>query len=186
MAERDTVLQVVEMLFSTPLANKPKPLTDSDDVIQQTTKIYWLTLRDVDDELLRAATVNHIASSKWFPSPADLRQSASLIIQRADDIPDSYVAWQQVKSGRDMHPLACQAFELLGGWKSFGQSKIVDEPSWRARFIAAYDQLKQRQIDDATMLPSVAGYIEKRKELMGQSVQELIAGAADKMKAPGL
>lgn len=180
MATENTIVEITELLFAASLANKPKN-------IPATTKVFALTLRDIDDDLLKAATVNHVAREKWFPAPADLRQSAADLLETIDDTPDSYAAWEQVKrkmrGGPDLHPLAQKAIDSLGGFREFGLSDVGDESSWRARFIMAYDQYRKRDADTTMMLPLVAGYIEKRKELNGQSVSELMDGLTRKLTA---
>lgn len=177
MATSETINHAAQLLFAAPLANKPKP-----DERQNTIRVMALTLRDVDDELLKTAVIQHIATEKWFPAIADLRDKAQSLISRANELPDSYTAWMQVKNfSQDIHPMALKAINALGGLKAFGLSNVSEEASWRARFIAAYEQYCKRQSEDAMMLPAVAGYIEKRKELRGDSVQGLIAEAARKL-----
>lgn len=190
MATEETIKQVVNMLFQSPVANKPKPLPGQTeaDVIRTTMRIYAITLQDIDDKLLMAATVNHLASEKWFPAVADIRTSALSLVNRADNTPSAYEAWLQVKKAvryRDcgLDPLAQRAIDYLGGLQDFGMSELADESSWRMRFIQAYEQLQKRQAEDAMMLPAIAGYIQERRELGGGSVAGLISAAADKMRS---
>lgn len=182
MATMGTITEIVRLLFDAPLANKPAE-TD----MHATTKIFALTLRDIDDDLLRAAVVQHIGSSKWFPSVADLRETAVSLLHRADDVPDAYTAWSQIKramrGGPAPHPLALQAINALGGISEFGKSDVDDESSWRARFVSAYQTYRQRQAEDSMMLPAVAGYIAQRRELGGQSVAGLIGDVTRKLTA---
>lgn len=189
MASEETVKQVVKTLFLAPLANKPKPIPGQDEIgmIGELFRIFYLTLQDVPDDLLQAATLQHLASEKWFPAVADLRSAAVGLMERAADIPDAYTAWKQVKralrGGPEPHPLATKAIDALGGLREYGQSQIEDEGQWRARFIAAYQTYQKRQVDDAMMLPQIAGYIEKRRELYGDSVAGLIANTARQLAA---
>jgi hypothetical protein len=192
MATSKTIKEVLSMLFLSPLANKPKNLPGQTDVemMAATAKIYAMTLADLDDNLLMAAVVQYLASgSKWFPAPVDLRTTALSLVNRADGTPSAFEAWAEVKrairSREPLSPMAQRAIDLLGGLAEFGASDIGDESSWRARFIQAYEQLQQRQAEDAMMLPAVAGYIQARKELGGQSVAGLIGEAAKSLAMPG-
>lgn len=180
MASFEATNQCVKLLFAAPLAKKP-----DGQQVGQTTKVFMATLADIDDDLLKASVAQWIAVSKWFPSVADLRQTAVSLINRVDDVPDSYTAWKQIKravsSGGDVHPMALKAIDALGGIKEFGLSHVDDESSWRARFISAYETYQRRQAEDTMMLPAVAGYIEKRKELNGRSVAGMITDLAGQM-----
>lgn len=191
MATQETITKATMLLFAAPLANKP----DS-TAVNATLKVFMATLADIDDGLLVAAVTQHIATSKWFPAVADLRETAVSLIYRADDVPDAYTAWQQVnralrnygswhlaEAEASLHPLALKAINSLGGLVEYGRSDIDDQTSWRARFISAYDTYQRRQSEDAMMLPAVAGYIEARRELNGQSVGGMIAALTGKLSA---
>jgi hypothetical protein len=208
MATQETILDITKMLFRSPLANKPKPLpgeTDADS-IRNTARIYYLALQDLDNDLLMAATVQHLTNEKWFPAVADLRTAAVSLLNRADDTPDALTAWGTIRraantgsyrvvtytdengelayrerGGVDIHPLAQKAINSLGGIKEFALSPLDDEPSWRARFIQAFETYQRRQAEDSMMIPQITGYIEKRRELGGQSVAGLISGVAKKL-----
>ena len=189
MASAKTISDVVGLLFDAPLANKPKPSASQTeaDMINATARVFTATLRDIDDDLLKAAVVQHIGTSRWFPAVADLRETAVSLLHRADDVPDAYTAWSQIKramrGGPAPHPLALQAINALGGISEFGKSDIDDESSWRARFVSAYQTYQQRQAEDSMMPPAVAGYIAQRRELGGQSVAGLIGGITRQLMA---
>lgn len=182
MATHETIRQVVQLLFAAPLANKPDERS-----IGATTKVFIATLSDIPDDLLKAAVTQHIATSKWFPAVADLRETAVSLVHLADDVPDAYTAWQQVKrvfrGGPEPHPLATKTINALGGLAEFGKSDISDEPSWRARFVAAYESYQRREAESTMMLPAVAGYIEARRELNGQSIGGMIAALTGQLKS---
>lgn len=181
MANEQAVGEVVKLLFNAPLANKPKPMLNQTDVdvIRNTTRIFNLTFSDIDDALLIAAVINHIATEKWFPSVADIRTQAASIVNRADETPDAFTAWQQVKQalrgGGQLHPMAQKAIDALGGLREFGLSDLGDETSWRARFLQAYQSFQQRHVEDTMMLPAVKDYIEARQQLGGGSIAGLIS-----------
>lgn len=43
-------------------------------------RIYLATLKDIDDQILEAAVLDHIAKSTWFPKVNELRQTAHAVI----------------------------------------------------------------------------------------------------------
>lgn len=189
MAKQKTIIEVVGMLFQSPLANKPKPLPGQDEeaMIENTIRIYALTLQDIDDHLLQAAVVHHIATEKWFPAVADIRTAALSLVDRADETPSAYEAWGEIKRAvrtrAPLSPMTKQAIDYLGGLEAFGLSDISEEMSWRHQFIRSYEQLQRRRADDAMMLPQIAGYVENRRELNGRSVASLIGDVAKKLGA---
>lgn len=127
---------------------------------------YALILHDIPADLLRAAALQVASQSREFPpSAGTIRTAAFELAERANGVPSAYEAWQQVKSNLDgryaMHPLALKAINALGGLRAFGMSEMDDEPSWRARFISAYESYLRRAQDDARMLPEV-------REVVGQ------------------
>lgn len=180
MADKQTIQQVVQLLLDAPLANRPKPAPGQTpaEMLAAMTRVFGLTLQDVPDDLLKAAAVQHIATNRWFPAVADLRETAVSLMHRAADVPDEATAWGQVKralrGGTPPHPLAQRAIDALGGLREFGQSDLSDEPSWRARFMQAYGAYRQREVENAMTLPQVTGYIERRRELNGHSIAGLI------------
>lgn len=114
---------------------------------------YSLILADIPADLLEAAAKDLGSRATFFPAAAELRRAAYDLIERSQQMPTAYEAWRQVKSqfaGRreELHPLAVQAISSLGGLRAFGQSQVDDEPSWRARLIAAYEIMAERQRRD--------------------------------------
>jgi len=183
MATENTIHQVVKLLYAAPLANKPDPAG-----IVGTINVFMATLSDIEDGLLKASVAHHIATSKWFPAVADLRSTALARVNHANDTPDAYTAWKEVNramnryiSESELHPLALKAINALGGIRQYGQADIDDHISWRSRFISVYEQYQRRAADDAMMLPAVAGYLEQRRELNGNSIGGLITALTGQM-----
>lgn len=191
MADKQTILEVVQLLLDAPLANRPKPAPGQTDaeMLAAMTRVFGLTLQDIPADLLKAATVQHIAVSRWFPSVSDLRETAVSLMNRAGDVPDAYTAWQQIKrfmrGGPQPHVMAMRAIDALGGVDEFGKSDVDDESSWRARFVAAFETYQRRAVEDSMTLPQVAGYIEQRRELGGQSVAGMIGAAVQRLAVNG-
>ena len=139
---------------------------------KETIEVYFQSLRDLDFEELKAATMQSIteAGRKFAPSVGELRGAVLSIRKRIIGVPSSYQAWQEVLkqiryNGGDFgkpvwsHPIVKQAVEALG-WRNLRMSE--DQTQDRARFIMAYDQLLQRAEDDEIALPAVKGYIEQK------------------------
>ena len=152
---------------------------------------YAVLLGDLPDEILMAATIHHIASSKWFPSIAELRTAATDIQSRAMGVRSAEEGWINVQKavrqfgyyGETVDPedgggwrvpsmlsdLEKSAVDALGGWRMLCQSDnaVAD----RAHFLKIYGNLLTRETDTARMLPQV---------------QQMISALADKMRQPEL
>ncbi len=123
-------------------------------VLEQSLKLYTRLLADVSDELLAAATYQHIASSKYWPTIAELREAAIQFIQPRH--PPAIEAWAEVRQAirRVGHyrpppsfgdPLIDRAVRALG-WEELCLS---EEPEVdRAHFLRAYECLQQRERDE--------------------------------------
>lgn len=161
------------------------------DLTEATIKAYTVILGDLPGDVLQAAAQDIGSRSTFFPAAAEIRTAAMDLMQQAQEIPSPYEAWQQVKSqfaGRrlEMHPLAEQAINSLGGLRAFGNSQESQEASWRARFVDAYEILVRRQERDRAMLPAVAGQVERLKLSAGGKangdVQRAIAATAGALR----
>lgn len=147
---------------------------------------YLTILRDLPGGDVQRA-VEYLAGQPrpFFPSAGEIRSAVFDLQEQAQDVPTAYEAWQQVKAyyqGRsvDWHPLTASAFDTLGGHAAFGQSNISDEPSWRARFISAYDVLLKREQDNVRMLPQVKDHVARlRAENVDREIKRLFSGMSD-------
>ena len=188
MASKNTIANIMDLLFSAPLNFKPRPLAGQTEigVIQSTVRVFEAILIDLEDDLLMAAVIHYLSTEENFPTPAGLRKRAVDLLDRADGIPDAFTAWAEIKrtlrGGPEPSALALQAINSLGGLAEYGKSNIDDETSWRAQFIRAYGVLQQRRREDSMLLPQLASYIQGRKELGGQSIGGMIAAVAAEKK----
>lgn len=143
------------------------PPRNETQVIQPPTiKAYIRALSDFDPVQLEMACLEHIRSSKWFPSVHELRDAYANISIKAMGVISSSEAWGKVSSvitggGRcqrsDFSELTWQVIKDVGGWSMLKHSTMP--ASDRARFINAYDTRLKREKDDMTMMPVVRDYI---------------------------
>jgi len=171
MATKNTVGKVLVMLAAAyPRQSVPK----------ETNSVYAELLHDIDDALLITAAKQHAASSKWFPSVAELRGVALEIQARANGLPTAAEAWGEVMTqvrargyyGSPVfsHRLIGQAVDGLGGWKGLcaSDNQVAD----RAHFLRIYESLFKHDRDTAAMLPEAHAAVvalaeSKRLELEG-------------------
>jgi hypothetical protein len=159
------------------------------DTAKDTMKVYEMALSDIDPALLKTAVLKHITTNKWFPTVAELRESAAAILAQASGLPSAYEAWGEVTRqmrlrGRwrapELDPMTKRAVDVIGGWPFLCASENVTAD--RARFIEAYSQLAKRQQDDAMMLPAVREYTAQLADPEGWvngQVAQLVAKLKD-------
>lgn len=147
-----------------------------DDVEQKTRtlKIYRLALADIPPDLLKAAALNHITSSVWFPKIAQLRESAAALVMQAAGHPDALTAWGEVAhqlryvgswgAPQFTDPTIKRAVDAVGGWKMLCASE--NQTADRARFIQAYEIFINRTAADLQMLPQVRAYVTSAAALL--------------------
>jgi len=153
-----------------------------------TVRLFVRCLADVPGEALIAGTVHLITTSKWQPKISELREAAFGLMMGAHEKPTAYEAWQEV-NGNKMRPATAtwsdpiieRAIDTLGGLKAYGASDTDDEMSWRARFVSSYEQLVQRGMDNAVMLPEVRCAAQ---QLQAGKVNQLLAEVANKRRIP--
>jgi hypothetical protein len=102
-------------------------------------KLYARLLADIDPELLKAATLHHIATSKWFPKVSELREAALGLVTH-DEL-SAEEAWGEVKQAMHRYgyyrlpeftqPLIEQAIKIIG-WRNLCASE--NEVADRAHF----------------------------------------------------
>lgn len=166
MASRETIRRCLVIL----VAAYPRTVLP-----EQTAGVYSELLADVDDDLLATAVQHHAATSKWFPSVAELRSAVADLADRAEGVPTAEDAWQEIcekmvlyppvpletgwRVPEFSHPLVLEAVNVLGGWVRLGESEhgIAD----RAHFFKIYPQLAARRRAEVSMLPSVREAIDR-------------------------
>lgn len=164
MATKGEVLRVWAMLC----AAYPTFARDSaPDALQQTLHVYQQILADVPADVLEATALQHIASSKFFPTVAELRTIA--VTLAAPQFPTPMEAWGEVVRARGRwcrydsngnppspeysHAIIARIVRDMGGMIYLQDSE--NETADRARFLEAYQTLVRREQEDAMLLPVV-------------------------------
>lgn len=132
---------------------------------------WYLMLKDLPYELALTALQKHIATSKWLPSVAELRQCASELVQGAPrDWSDEWSAVIQavrlygyMREKDALETLAPITREIVRqiGWKTIcfaEQSEII---SLRANFRMIYNQKAERVRERASLPTEVQSNIAK-------------------------
>lgn len=112
-------------------------------------------LEDVPDEDLEAAALEHQLTSKFFPSPSELR---ALAVERSLHLPAEYEALSQVEARvvwarqpestrgdpPPIDPLVREALEHVGGYYAFRAS---DRPAViRGQFLTYYREMRAETV----------------------------------------
>ncbi len=152
----DTTMQVLRMLVNayprTELADKTIPLYDE-------------LLADIPPDILKAAVLDHVSESVFFPAIAELRKRSFKLM--APDAMDAYEAWgktlEYVRAGRghpivgkrewDIPPEIEQAVRGVGGWQLLAMTENITAD--RMRFVEAYDRTLAKQEYLTRQLPQL-------------------------------
>jgi len=166
-AERSVALALAPLLATWPEEEMPPVRI----------RAYVMVLGDLEPELLQAAVAHCIATCRFFPKPAEIRQAAFDLRSRAEGAPDPMAGWGQVvdEIGRVgsygmpcfSHQVVTDAVRLVGGWQRLCLSENM--ASDRARFVEAYKELQTRRESDARMLPAVRDLVLMLADGMGSN-----------------
>lgn len=153
------------------------------DVPPDTVRLYRDMLADIDPQELWLAVQRHIATSRWFPSVAEIRES--VVAGRATDWPSEIEAWDWALyhascSGegvtrdpeRQRFALANTAVQHAGGWIALGQTTDEDRHWFQRRFLEAYRSLIEVARERAQIPGRLRAEIEERSgEMKGLDLQ---------------
>lgn len=127
---------------------------------------------------------------QFAPSADEIRAALTGLHAQAAGVPTTAEAWGAIMesfNNTSFHqpalldnPLVKQAIRCMGGLSVIGMSENL--PAERARFLQFYDELRQRALSDAAMLPAIADYIETQRLEVGGQIKAL----ADRMTHPRL
>ncbi len=135
-----------------------------------TIPLYARLLSDIPGELLQQAAFAHIATSKFFPTIAELRQAALDVQEAADPLPDAHAAWGEVLREMDRvgwlttfgetlqfsHPLIAEVVHLFGWQRLCASENTVSD---RAQFLAAYTARLDRYRQEARWPAEVMRFV---------------------------
>lgn len=114
-------------------------------------------IQDLDHEVVKRVIANHIRSSKWFPTIAEIRELAA---EMAHNLPSSEMAMETVRNavrGNDYQAilrddLLRQAVATVG-WDKLMYSEY-SQPLYK-QIGDAYDNLRKRQIRRFVNTPAI-------------------------------
>ena len=139
-----------------------------------TIRIYEQTLGDIPVDGLRAATLDLIAESEWFPTVAKIRKRAFALMASETESMSGYEAWALtlgfVRDGRghpiiskarqfDVPPLIEQTVRQVGGWKHLAEAE--NAAADRARFLEAFERTTEKGEYLARQLPQIADLAQR-------------------------
>lgn len=131
--------------------------------LEQMVKLYCELLADVPPGELRAAALQHIAQSKFFPTVAELREVVHDMHRVADNTPTweaawnemlgeirrvGYMAWADTKFSTDHIRTTARTF-----WRDACLADLDYLPTIRAQFRDCYNAKARRAEDERARLP---------------------------------
>ena len=178
MATELEVLQVHSLLS----INYPAQAAKLNAADMQAQLALWVQLLgDLPGEVLKAAALQHMASSQWFPAVAELRQQAGAIVAPAAQT--AIEAWGTVTAAM----ASARYYRYADGFHEFPvfddpiTQKVVNAMGWgnlcgsedatadRARFLQGYEAVAKRMQDDRQTLPVVRDLTARLS--MGRTLQ---------------
>lgn len=124
----------------------------------ETAALYDRLLQDIPEDILKAAVLDHITASTYFPSISELRRRAAEIME---DLPSAEDEWISVGNylrrmgsvGRPCGEITNKVVESLGGYPGLADS---DNPSAdRAQFIRLYNSMREKIIRENVRPPEL-------------------------------
>ena len=154
---------------------QPNFLPDADSV-----KIWYRLLQDMPYELANVAIQRHMATNKFPPTPAEIRQAAVQTVEAPQGWADGweqfrravrrYGYYQQEEAMNSMDEITRKTVRRLG-WKELCESENIMQD--RANFRMAYEQEANRRRETAALPEGVRSAIES---LRAKEVKELGGG----------
>ena len=177
MASREEVQQVYNLLaVNYPSYGQKLNAT----LVKQQLALWQELLADIPGDVLKAAALQHMAVSQWFPAVAELRTQALGVTAPPQQA--AIEAWGEVTAAM----ASTRYYRYADGFHElprFGDpitQRVVDSMGWgnlcasedatadRARFLQGYDAVAKRAHDGRQLLPVVR---ELTAKLTGRSLQ---------------
>lgn len=160
------------------------------EVSEATMKIYEEYLADIEPEDLKHAINECIATCKFFPKVAEIREKAGENALSREGVPSAVEAWAEVQ--REMndkgsygapelsHPLVREAMHAVGGWPHLTTAWNLNLETVRAQYLRIYESMVSRFKHDHSLLPGTRKWLENntRPKALASTVDAL----AGKMK----
>jgi hypothetical protein len=138
---------------ATLIVGKLKAMYPRQEVNTETVIGYVKFLSDLDAEPAMRAVDEHIASSPWFPSVAEIRER---VAERASGLPHGAAAYDLAvavceKRGAlaDLPEAVRRALDHVGG--TWALRTTEDPGVLRAQFLKAYDAYRRETLDSARL-----------------------------------
>jgi hypothetical protein len=149
---------------------------------QQAMELWYSQLKDIPYEVAETSLNAHVATNKWSPSIAEIREMASTVQNGA--IPDWGDGWEQVimairKYGMYQIPEAMESFDPITrqcverlGFRNICMSENIATD--RANFRMIYEQLQERKKKDSQMslpLKNLIQGIQQKQQILLEEKQ---------------
>jgi len=140
--------------------------------LQEALDAYYALLHDLPSDVFQAAAQHHAATSKWFPTAAELREQTFELIDRAQGRISAYQAWDEVLTAVGSvgvyrgepewsDPGVAYAVAGVGGWRAICMTPEQSLFSTRARFLEAFKQRRYEERTDQRALPQVRELVKR-------------------------
>jgi hypothetical protein len=163
----------------------PTELTDA------TIKVYEKYLADIEPDDLKVAIEECVATCKFFPRIAEIREKAGENALRREGVPSAADAWAEVQreirakgfyqAPEFSHPLVREAMHAAGGWAHLTGPDEPNLETVRAQYMRIYDSMLKRVKDDRMLLPGTRKWIGE-----GEHEQEQLPPAEEKGALPDI
>lgn len=143
----------------------------AEDSYKATLRVYEQMLADIDGPVLKQAVLSLIASAKFFPKIAEIREAAVALMEPV--YPSALEAWERVTNGDKSCELANKVFRTLGvdrGDLRYMEFSTVSVN--KSLFVKEYQAQVERTKEDIRMLPSVRALRQQALGFAGRSQLE--------------
>jgi hypothetical protein len=151
----------------------------SANIPEATMHVYAKALADLSEPVLDLACTQIVATSKWFPTVAELREAAAAVQMDAGATLTAGEAWGEALHTIRMlgyyekpvfsNPLIAKCVEAMGGWKYLSESE--DTMADRAHFMKTWDAVQKRETKEVQLPPQLRAGSEVREQLAGLQKQ---------------
>lgn len=184
MTERETVKVVTMIVMSYPAAEKFK----DENTIKATVNIWKAMFKDDNARLVELAVQKHIATNKWPPSIAEIREQM-VTLEHPEIIPPD-IAWTAVSDALatfssahtpELPPLIQSCVETIG-WSRLqetrrGQYAGAKPGMDRMIFMQQYIPTYEREREKAMLPKTLADAVRKSEKALGGEAYKLIDAA---------